>query len=254
MPPKSPQAPVRRDGASANPLAEVPRWVWIVVAVVVAGAAASFAVLRGSAAEKSGSGSGIAGVMKAAGCTYQDVAPNPPHVLRPQPNFHADFPKLTTPIKANEWSTDPPSAGGHYGQWAVWGFYTTAANPRQVVHNEEHGAVVIWWGPKVSAATVNQLHAFYNQSPDGMFGTPYPSLGDKIALTAWTGDMATYYRQVDVKVDGKTVKKTDYGMGHIAVCPKFDQKAFAAFRSAYVGKGPEGIPLKYNQAGMGPQS
>ena len=30
-------------------------------------------------------------------------------------------------------------------------------NPRQVVHNEEHGAVVIWWGPKVAKATVDQL-------------------------------------------------------------------------------------------------
>ncbi len=44
-------------------------------------------------------------------------------------------------------------------------------------------------------------------------------------------------------------------MGHIAVCPGFDQKAFEAFRTAYVGKGPEGIPLKpYDEPGQGPNS
>ena len=134
-------------------------------------------------------------------------------------------------------STDPPSAGGHYPLWAVWGFYRSPVNPRQVVHNEEHGAVVIWWGPKVPKATVDKLQAFYQQQPDAMFGTPYPSLGNKIALTAWTGDPSKYY------LDG------NYGMGHIAICSSFDQDAFAAFRSAYRGKGPEGIP---HEPGMGP--
>ena len=139
------------------------------------------------------------------------------------------------------WSTDPPSAGGHYGLWAVWGFYRQPVNPRQVVHNEEHGAVVMWWGPKVPASTVDQLQAFYNKSSDGMFGTPYPSLGNKIALTAWTGDPNAYY------------VNHNYGIGHIAICPTFDEKAFAAFRDAYRGKGPEGIPLSNDQQGMGPQ-
>ena len=73
-----------------------------------------------------------------------------------------------------------------------------------------------------------------------MFGTPYASLGDKIALTAWTGDPNTYY-------------KSSYGMGHIAICSKYNQKAFQTFRDAYRGEGPEGIPLKpYDEPGQGP--
>jgi hypothetical protein len=43
-------------------------------------------------------------------------------------------------------------------------------------------------------------------------------------------------------------------MGHIAVCSKFDQKAFDAFRKAYRGQGPEGIPLSADEPGMGPNS
>jgi hypothetical protein len=64
---------------------------------------------------------------------------------------------------------------------------------------------------------------------------------DRQAFT-WTGDPAKYY------------KNGYYGIGHLAICSKFDQKAFAAFRSAYRGKGPEGVPLSADEPGMGPNS
>jgi hypothetical protein len=202
----------------------------IVGALVLAGAVAAVAI----ASLSGGSSIDVKSAMAAAGCTYRDVKPLPP---AHQGNYHADSPTLSTNVR---WSTNPPSSGGHYPLWAVWGFYPTPVNPRQVVHNEEHGAVVIWWGERVPRATVNELAAFYQQQPIGVFGTPYPGLGQKIALTAWTGDPARYYR------DGY------YGIGHIAVCSGFNQKAFAAFRDAYRGKGPEGIPLTDDQPGMGP--
>jgi hypothetical protein len=78
-----------------------------------------------------------------------------------------------------------------------------------------------------------------------MFGTPIPGLDSKIAITAWTGDPTRYGR------DGY------YGEGHIAVCPAYTdktKKAFEAFRDAYRGDGPEGVPMSANQPGMGPQS
>jgi hypothetical protein len=234
MPPRTVQAPRRRDTKSSNPLAEVPRWVWFVSVGVIAGV-----VLIGVILASGGGNTDAKAAMLAAGCTYKDVKPLPPK--KDPTNYHADVPSLTTPTKGL-WSTSPPSAGAHYGLWAVWGFYRTPVNPRQVVHNEEHGAVVIWWGNKVPKSTVDQLESFYNQQPDGVFGTPYPALGDKIALTAWTGNPTDYYRN------------GNFGMGHIAVCSKFDQKAFDAFRSAYRGNGPEGIPLSADEPGSGPTS
>jgi len=234
MPPRTVQAPQRRDTKSSNPLADVPRWVWFVSVGVIVGV-----VLIGVILASGGSSTDAKAAMLAAGCTYKDVKPFPPK--KDPTNYHADVPTLSTPTKGL-WSTSPPSAGGHYGAWAVWGFYRTPVNPRQVVHNEEHGAVVIWWGPKVPKSTVDQLEAFYNQQPDGVLGTPYASLGDKIALTAWTGNPADYYHN------------GNFGMGHIAVCSKFDQKAFDTFRNAYRGKGPEGIPLSADEPGMGPSS
>jgi hypothetical protein len=238
-PPRKVQAPQRRDTKSAsNPLSQVPRWIWLASAGVVVGVVLIAVILSSS-----GKSTDAKAALLAAGCTYRDVKPLPPKKDPTGANggYHMDVPTLTTSTKGL-WSTSPPSAGAHYPQWAVWGFYKTPVNPRQVVHNEEHGGVIIWWGPNVPKSTVDQLQAFYNQQPDGMFGTPYAGLGSKIALTAWSGNSTDYYRN------------GNYGVGHIAVCTKFDQKAFAAFRSAYRGQGPEGIPLSADEPGMGPNA
>jgi Protein of unknown function (DUF3105) len=244
MPPRNVQAPQRRDTSKGSPLAEIPVWVWIVSAVAVVGGVLIIYLVTSASSSSKATPAAVKSAMLAANCTYRDVLPLAP---KKDPNgnnggYHADVPTLSTPTKGL-WSTNPPSGGAHYGQWAIWGFYTQPVNPRQVVHNEEHGGVIIWYGPKVPKATVDKLQAFYNQAPDGMFGTPYAPLGNKIALTAWTGDPAKYYHN------------GYYGMGHIAICGNFDQKAFAKFRDAYVGNGPEGIPLKpYDEPGQGPTS
>jgi Protein of unknown function (DUF3105) len=177
----------------------------------------------------------IAADFAAAGCSYKTVAG---YIPKGQP-IHV--PSLT---KELPWNTNPPSNGQHYPLWAVWGFWTTAVNPRQVVHNEEHGGVVEWWGSKVPSSTVAKLQAFYDEQPIGGFGTLYPELGDKFALTAWTGNVALY-----------NARKSN-GYGHIAICSQWTPKtniAFQAFRKAYRGKGPEGIPLCADEPGDSPQ-
>jgi hypothetical protein len=178
----------------------------------------------------------VAVAMANAGCSFKTVKAHVPagqgvHVASLTANDH--------------WNTDPPSNGQHYPEWAVWGFYTDPVNPRMVVHNEEHGGVVLWWGSKVPGSTVEALRAFYQQQTTGVFGTPYPKLGSRIAISAWTGNPANYGRG------------GYYGQGRLAICRAWNaktEKAFAAFRDAFRGHGPEGIPLQYDQQGMGPQT
>src|SRR5581483_5006480 len=173
-------------------------------------------------------------LMSTAGCTYKTVTAYVP----PGQGVH-----VASLTKKFPWNTDPPSNGQHYPIWAVWGFYTEPVNPRMVVHNEEHGGVILWWGTKVPSSTVDRLRAFYDEESDGSFGTPYPKLGSKIAISAWTGDPTRYGRN------------GYYGQGHLAICTRYDdatKKAFEAFRKAFRGKGPEGIPLSADKAGMGP--
>ncbi len=106
----------------------------------------------------------------------------------------------------------PPTSGTHHQQPVVWGEYPEPVVAIQEPHNLEHGGVIIQYGDKVPAATRKRLQAFYADSPNGMVLAPLPKLGNRIALTAWT---------------------------KLATCEQFDEKAFAAFRSAYRGKGPE---------------
>jgi hypothetical protein len=176
----------------------------------------------------------VAEAMAAAGCTFKTVKAYVP----PGQSTHVN--SLTRKLP---WNTTPPSNGQHYPLWAVWGFWTEPINPRRVVHNEEHGGVIYWWGPQVPASTVAALRSLYDEQPEGTFGTPYPALGSKVAITAWTGNPANYQRG------------GYYGFGHIGTCPTWNAKveeAFTAFRNVYRGHGPEGVPLSSDKPGDGP--
>jgi hypothetical protein len=194
----------------------------------------ALAVVLGFVFARGGGGKDVAALMQKANCSFKTVDA---FVPKGQP-VHVD--SLTKNLK---WNTFPPSNGQHYPAWAVWGFYTEPVNPRMVVHNLEHGGIVLWWGPDVPQKTVDALSSFYDKEPTGLFGTPLAGLDGKVAVSAWTGDPTRYGR------DGY------YGQGHVAVCPSYGaatEKAFLAFRDAYRGKGPEGVPLSADAPGMGP--
>lgn len=234
------QAPQRRSGQSrkdapADDLGRRQRTILYAAAAagVVALVAVVLVIVLGGGSS-SGDTKQLAADMTAANCTFKTVAAFVPKGQSTHVN------SLT---KKLPWNTDPPSNGQHYPQWGVWGFYTQAVNPRMVVHNEEHGGVILWWGSKVPQPTVAKLLAFYNEQPVASFGTPYASLGSKIAITAWTGDPSHYQRN------------GYYGQGHIAVCPSYTdatKKAFEDFRKVYRGHGPEGMPLSADAPGQGP--
>jgi hypothetical protein len=239
-PPRKVQAPKQRHAPRQGLTADRKRTILYAVAVggAVALAIVLIVVLAGNKTSSSKVASGasdpkVKQALLAAGCTFTSKP-----VLKPKTsNFHSDVPKITSKVK---WSTFPPSGGAHYAAWAIWNFYTDSVPPQQAVHNLEHGGVVIWWGPKVPDSTVSRLRDFYNESPTGMLGTPLAGLGNKVALSAWVGDPSRYYK------DGY------YGIGKLAVCPSFSEKAFETFRDTYRGHGPEGVPLSSDQQGTGP--
>src|SRR5258708_2370274 len=144
-PPPRQQGPRKRASVPTPGAARRPRSALlsgVLVGAVIGVAVLLFFVTRGS---KSQPGNDTikppTAQVAAAGCTLKSVVPLPPtkgdHVVSP---YHQDAPTLTSKVK---WNTDPPAAGGHYQVWAVWNFYTDPVNPLMVVHNEEHGGVVI---------------------------------------------------------------------------------------------------------------
>jgi hypothetical protein len=138
--------------------------------------------------------------------------------------------------KGFEYSSIPATSGPHYGQPrgpAIWNLYTEPIQQERLVHNLEHGGVVVQYGSEVSQATVAQIVDWYANDPRGLVVAPLPpeleeeklSLRNKVALTAWT---------------------------HLMTCSTFDEDAFDGFLDDYrgpQGDGREKFPLDALQPG-----
>jgi len=189
----------------------------LLVGIAAAGLAVLVAVAVGFLLFAGGGGSSdAAAALDNAGCTLTEKP-----ALR---GVHT----VTTPTGTSPlWNTNPPTSGPHYEIPAVWGEYTTPLNLAQVVHNLEHGGIYILYGPRVPQATIAQLRSFYEGHTRGTILAPLPSLGNQIALGAWT-----------------TADASDptNGTAHLAKCTSFDEDAFAAFFDAFQFQGPERFP------------
>ncbi len=90
-----------------------------------------------------------------------------------------------TPITYN---TDPPTSGTHYPPSQPGGHYTREILPGYLVHSMEHGTVIIYYNPTVSAAQQNELRDIIEPHL-GNFATviavPRNDPEYPIILTAW---------------------------------------------------------------------
>jgi hypothetical protein len=143
--------------------------------------------------------------------------------------------ELKSSFKYNSY---PPSSGPHFPVPAVYNIYDQPVPQIRLVHNLEHGAIVVLYGAKVPQATVQKIAAWYAESPLGMVVAPLGSASEmhatppagadsKIFLTAWT---------------------------HVATCSTFDEGAFTRFRDDFRnpnGDAPEtpNFPLSALQPG-----
>jgi hypothetical protein len=136
--------------------------------------------------------------------------------------------------KGYRYNSFPPSSGPHYGIPAVYNVYDQPVPEIRLVHNLEHGAIEVLYGSKVPRSTIEQIVAWYQQSPNGLVVAPFatsedelhakipPDAADKVYLVAWT---------------------------HVASCSTFDEGAFSRFRDDYRGKAPEHFPVSALQPG-----
>lgn len=131
------------------------------------------------------------------------------------PALRAQHYATPTPSPPPKWNSIPPTSGRHFQTPVLFGIYTEPLDEIRIVHNLEHGAVVLQYGSKVPASMVDAITAWYRGSANGLIVAPYPKLGDKVALTAWT---------------------------QWAECTGFDEQAATAFRKAFRYHGPESFP------------
>ena len=97
---------------------------------------------------------------------------------------------------ADPYSSLPATSGPHWGTPAQWGAYSTPQNESQVIHNLEHGGIVIWYDPQVlDDAAVDELTSYVEgQVATGLGGrfkfllSPWggeDELGSALVATAW---------------------------------------------------------------------
>jgi hypothetical protein len=95
------------------------------------------------------------------------------------------------PVGGPHWSAncgdDPTTAPAVCGP-APWGIYRDPWQPETLVHNMEHGGVVIWYNT-TDQDVIDQLESFVEGRPDDdlLVLTPYPDMeDDTVAITSWT--------------------------------------------------------------------
>jgi hypothetical protein len=129
--------------------------------------------------------------------------------------------------KKVKYGTSPPTSGEHFGATAIWNFYDEPVSKLRVVHNLEHGAIAVWYGPQVPEAQQEQLRDFYNEDPNAVIVSQLPGLGRRVAATAWVAS---------------TGEPTTNG-GKILRCQQVELEPLRKFRDAFRGQGPERIDV-----------
>jgi hypothetical protein len=143
--------------------------------------------------------------------------------------------------KGFKYNSFPPTSGPHDAQWVLWNVYDRPVPQINLVHNLEHGGLAVQYGSQVPKATVDQIVAWYSEDPNGIVVAPLPSLGKRIALTAWT---AEYGGDPD-----DPSSKIAHSEGRLATCPTFDEDAFNEFRDDYRYNGVERFEPEHLQPG-----
>jgi hypothetical protein len=227
-PPRPVQSPKARTSERSP---EDRRRLLILVAVAASGFVGLGVVALLFAFSGGGGGGDARAALEDSGCTLQDVRVPPPPPG--QQRYH-----VNTPPKRSQYNTWPPSNGLHNPSPVPFDVYSEPVEQYRMVHNLEHGGVVIQYGRDVPQSQVDEMVAWYRDDPNGIVIAPLPELGDEIALAAWTAE---------VTATGELEEGSS--RGHLARCPRFDEGAFDAFLDAYRFKGEERLPEEALQPG-----
>lgn len=100
----------------------------------------------------------------------------------------------TCGVGSNPYTSLPATSGPHWDSPANWGAYSTPQSESQLIHNLEHGGIVIWYDAGLDAEQVADLESYVDaQTAQGVAGrykfilTPWggDELGSPIVVTAW---------------------------------------------------------------------
>ena len=145
-----------------------------------------------------------------------------------------------------EYNSYPPTSGPHHPSPAVWDVYSEPVAQRHLIHNLEHGGLVIQYGSDVPETTLNELISWYREDPDGIIIAPLPDteqaarIADRITVAAWWAELAD---------ESNPLSNVEREEGRLLTCTDFDDETFSDFRDENRGRGPERFDLSQLRAG-----
>ena len=126
-------------------------------------------------------------------------------------------------VSADPYSSLPATSGPHWGSPNNWGVYTEPQSESQLIHNLEHGGIVVWYDPDlVDQAAVTELANYVNTQVAAGISGRY-----KFILSPWSGERdletpvaVTAWRQL-LELDGvDTGAITDFAREHYGQSPE----------------------------------
>jgi hypothetical protein len=131
------------------------------------------------------------------------------------------------PNKKLHYRTNPPTDGKHYQEPEPDGIYNKAPPDSHLVHNLEHGRIIIWVKPSLSETDRKDIRALVDEDSYQMVLVPRANMPYQLATSAWGRDPAPL------------------GTGFLMGCTKYGGQIFdaiRAFRDEHRSNGPEPIP------------
>lgn len=85
-----------------------------------------------------------------------------------------------------DYNSNPPTSGPHYAERvASWGTYNEEVPATTLVHNLEHGGVIVHYKDQ-NDAQIDEIESFVESYSDGVIANPNPNIETPIALSSWT--------------------------------------------------------------------
>ena len=129
------------------------------------------------------------------------------------------------PCGASPYSSVPGTSGPHWDPSGIanWGVYSTPQNESQVIHNLEHGGIVLWYDPEaLDAEGIEALSTYVNSQVASGISGRY-----KFILTPWAG------------VDPLPAPVVATAWRYSLELETADTEAIAEFARAHYGRSPE---------------
>jgi Protein of unknown function (DUF3105) len=132
-----------------------------------------------------------------------------------------------------DYETSPPTSGNHWPteNLSASGFFPSEVPNESLVHNMEHGQIVIWYSPDAPQNTIDNLETFADAANDG----DSPGSGGEPIIVVPFADVP----------EGKTYVMT--GWTKSQACGGYSLAAINDFRIEVQGQGPEQVTQVFTE-------